>query len=296
VRDGPGAAHEEREGRTRCTTDHGTGTTAFGVAAREFECVNVVDERQGEWLAEFGRRRSTGFTVESPSHDETGAADHERFDDRHDEEVEHEVAPETAGMGGSHVDVVAGEVIDDRVERRQDVKDEQRDHREPDPAPQSAIQDARRNEAGKGVGVFESIRVGTVSDVSALRVDGASARGDGQIANAVGRSDVQDQVTRHDDAESFQALAGLLVLAQFAVVTSRQDEEPVSHIGVERDDLVAQRGQGRQRGVDESDEVRGRFGVEEIARDDDDGRVVDVAQEVDELLDRTALLVGGGRE
>ena len=44
-------------------------------------------------------------------------------------------------------------------------------------------------------------------------------------------------------------------------------------------DLVAQCGQRLQRRVDELDEVRGGFGVEEVAGDDDDGRVVDVAQE-----------------
>ena len=56
----------------------------------------------------------------SPAQQTTIASTHGQ-----DQEVEHEVAPEAAGVGRAHPKVVTGEVIEDRVERRQDVKDEQ---------------------------------------------------------------------------------------------------------------------------------------------------------------------------
>ena len=293
---GTHALVEEGQGRTRGAADDRPGTEPLGVAAREFEGVDVVDQREGQRLAQFGRRGPTRVAVEAAPHDEAGARDDDGLDHGQDEEVEHEVAPETAGVGRVHVDAVSREVVVDRVERRQDVEHQQGDGREPDPTAESPVEHPRGDEARQRVRVLESVGVGTVVEVRALGVDGAVARRDREVAHPVGRGDVEDQVAGQRDAQALETFAGLSIVLQLVVVAPGQDDEAVSFVGGEGDDLVAQGRQRPQRRVDESDEVRGGLGVEEVAGDDHDGGVVDVAQEADELAHRAAVLVGGGRE
>ena len=110
VRDGPGAAHtpwsrKARAGRGAPPTT-APAPSPLRVAARELEGVDVVDQREGQRLAQFGRCGPTRVAVEAATHDEAGAGDDHGLDHGQDEEVEHEVAPETAGVGRVHVEVV----------------------------------------------------------------------------------------------------------------------------------------------------------------------------------------------
>ena len=135
------AAVEERERRAWCATEDGPGTPAFGVATRELQCVDVVDQREREWFAQFRGRCAPGVAVETATNDEPGATNYDGLDDGQNEQVEDEVAPETTGVRSTHVQVVAGEVKVDGVERGQDVKDQQRDRGKPDPATESTVED-----------------------------------------------------------------------------------------------------------------------------------------------------------
>ena len=113
---GAHAPIEESERRSRRAAHHGTGTAALGVSSGELQRVDVVHQSERQRFAEFGRRRSTGVAIETSTNNEPGATDHDRLNDRQDQQVEHEIAPEAAGVGSAHVHVVSSEVIDDRVE------------------------------------------------------------------------------------------------------------------------------------------------------------------------------------
>ncbi len=70
----------------------------------------------------------------------------------------------------------------------------------------------------------------------------------------------------------------------------------VARAGAERLETPTDLGQRRPSGVDELREVRRGVGVEEVARHDHDRRVVDVAEQSEELANRAARGVGRGGE
>ena len=99
----------------------------------------------------------------------------------------------------------------------------------------------------------------------------------------VGGGDLEHQVAGDLDAEFAQQQLGLLVVGQGGVVGPGQHDEPVALVRGEAADRPAQSAQVLEGGVDLVSHARSGRGEEEVAGHDDDGRVVDVAQQGDEL-------------
>ena len=74
------------------------------------------------------------------------------------------------------------------------------------------------------------------------------------------------------------------VIAQIAIVTARQHEEPPTLDGAEALEGFAQAGQRLERGVNVGGQVGPGAGIEEVAGDHHDRDVIGVAEEVQELL------------
>ncbi len=290
------AAIEERQRRARRAADDRAGSAALGDASGHLEGVNVSDGGVRERLGEGGRFAHPRRAVKASAHDETGEAHHQGFEEHDDEDIHREIAPETLGMRRVHAVVVVREVADHLGHRVEDVEAEHREHREPHPCTETAVQDPRRDEPRERGRVLEPVGVGPIAGVGTRHVDAARSSCHAQVANSVGGGDLQDDVTGERDAERVESGLRVVVAGEFVVVVSGQHDEPVAVLRAEGSDRLGDRRQRPEGGVDETGEVGCGIGVEKVARDHHDGRVVNVAQEVDELANRTARRVGRWRE
>ena len=138
--------------------------------------------------------------------------------------------------------------------------------------------------------------VGTITPIDRSHVELIVARRDREVAHTARRRDLQHEVGGERDAEGLEHDLRSHVDAEFVIVASGEDDELMASARAERFEALANFGQRRPRRVDELREVRGRVGLEEVARHDHQRRVVDVAEQAEEFAHGATRGVGGGRE
>ena len=200
--------------------------------------------------------------MKTSAHDEPRTRDDDPLQDRDEQEVEHEVAPEALRVGGLDAQVMVREVVDHRDERVPEVERRHRQYAEPDPAAEAAVEHARGDEARQRHGVLEPVGVGPVAHVSARHVHGARSRGDRQIAHSRRGRDLQYQVTGERDAQCLEGVLGALVVTQLAVVAAGQDDETMRGIARVRRDRREELWYRQQRRLDGLGEIEARIAEE----------------------------------
>ena len=136
--------------------------------------------------------------------------------------------PQKLPVWGVDLGIVAGEVTEDRAERRQDSRRRTTAaNTDPDPRGQATIEDARRDEASAaraGLRVGRRRRGRRRRRVARRRV---RARRDREVAHPVGRGDLQDQVAGQHDAEVLQETPRRFSVARAASSDPGQDIDVV---------------------------------------------------------------------